>query len=422
MHIPETIKTYGLIIIIIASSFWFASRFIDPPPPSEITLAAGPKTGEYYKYAMSYKNALAEEGVDVNIIETKGSVENILLLEDGKADAAFIQSGLASKTNTDQIVGLAGLYYEALWVFTKEELSAVGDVHNLKGKKIAVGVEGSGTNAIARQILGMNGLDKETTLVGLSGQEAVKALEEGQVDAAFFVAQPTSDNIQQLLKQPDIHLLSFSRASGYTKLLPFLSKVELAEGVFDMTKNVPDRSISLISPIAQLASRSDFSKALRTLLVRTAFEVHTEGGLFAEAGQFPTLQYVDFPIAEEAERHFEYGPNILQRVLPFWIADMINRMVVLLIPFLGVMLPLLKIASPTYKWRTRSKIYKWYKNLKKMEDEDMSKPEKVQDIMTALEHIEQEVKKTQVPLSYTDELYNLRLHIQMIRETIKKTN
>lgn len=418
MHIPEAVKTYGLIALVIIASFWFASRFIEPPPPKHITMAAGSANGDYYRYAQMYQKELAMQGIKVKVLETAGSVENINLLLSGKADVAFIQSGLAQKGD-DKIESLASLYYEPLWIFTRRANIPDKDLKNLRGMKLAIGEKGSGTNAIARQLLKLNDIADDKLFIPLSGNDAVEALKSGRVDAAFFVGGPQSEDIQTLLHNPDMHLLPFHRAESYTRILPFLSKVRIDEGVVDMAADLPPHDIELLSPVAQLTSRADFNGALKTLLVGAAMTIHGDASLLSAKGRFPTLDYADFPVAEEAVRYFKYGPNILQRFLPFWLADTISRMVVMLIPLLGVMLPLLKIASPAYRWRTRSKIYKWYKSLKKMEDTVGAEKSDRKDILDSLERIDAEVKKTKVPLSYADELYNLRLHIQMIKDHIE---
>ncbi|MEC7577225.1 MAG: TAXI family TRAP transporter solute-binding subunit [Pseudomonadota bacterium] len=420
MHIPETVKTYGLIALIIACSFWFAARFIEPTPPKEITIAAGAVGGDYYRYAEKYQKHLANEGITLNILETAGSLENITLLEEKKADIAFIQSGLATEDNSEYIEALSGLYFEPIWVFMRTDVFSGIDLQKLKNRRIAIGKVGSGTNKVARQLLELNKMVDDTTLLEISGQDAIDALKKGTVDAAVFVAKPSAATIQTLMHDKSLHLLSFDRAYGYTSTYKFLSKVTLNEGVIDMAQNIPNKSVPLLSPVAQLAAHKDFHGALKTLLVSVTMDIHKDATLLSTKGQFPTLDFIDLPIASEATRYFTYGPNILQRFLPFWLVDMISRMVVMLIPLLGVMLPLIKLASPTYRWRTRSKIYKWYKSLKKMEETANASDADLDEILAALSKIDADVKKTIVPLSYADELYNLRLHIQMIKDHVER--
>tara|TARA_R110002126_G_C10490909_1_gene504511 strand:- start:24393 stop:25667 length:1275 start_codon:yes stop_codon:yes gene_type:complete len=420
LYIPETIKTYGLIAVIIICSFWFATRFIEPTPPKEFTIAAGAVDGDYYRYAKLYQKKLAAQGMTLHILQTAGSFENVRLLEEGQADLAFIQSGLASEENAQSIEALSGLYFEPIWVFMRNDVSSGKDLQRLKNAKIAIGAAGSGTNETARQLLELNNMMESTTLFELSGQAAVDDLKAGNVQAAIFVAKPSAVIIQNLMHDTTLHLLSFSRANGYTSTYPFLSKVTLSEGVIDMAENIPAHDVTLLSPIAQLTAHKDFHSALKTLLVSTSMSIHKDATLLSAKGRFPTLDFIDMPVASEAKRYFKYGPNFLQRFLPFWLADMISRMVVMLIPLLGVMLPLIKMASPTYRWRTRSKIYKWYKSLKRMEDTAITGDTDISEALSALSKIDNEVKKTIVPLSYADELYNLRLHIQMIKDHLER--
>lgn len=419
MHIPEAIKTYGIIILLIISSFWFFSRFIEPTPSKHLILAAGSIDGGYYKYAQLYKAALEEEGITVVVLQTSGSKDNIDLLNNGQADIAFVQSGVATDKDRDNIETLGSLYYEPLWIFSRNNYVSKEDLKNFNSKTLAIGPKGSGTNAIASQLLEINKLTDKVTLIEASGKEAVIGLQTNSIDAAFFVARSESSYIKELLSDPSVHLLPFERAQGYTKIFPFLSKVILNEGAIDMAENIPNKDIGLISPVAQLASRKGLNSALKTLLIDASMDIFNKASLFSVKGQFPTLDHADFPIAEEASRYFKYGPNFLQRVLPFWIADMISRMIVMLIPLLGIMLPLIKIASPTYRWRTRSKIYKWYKILKKIEDAKTKESYDLKETLDSLEKIDDEVKKTQVPLSYADELYNLRQHIKMIKKNLQ---
>lgn len=419
LYIPETLKTYGLIIALIAGSFWFTWKFVPPPPPSTITFAAGSLEGDYYAFAKIYQEKLKAQGIDLVILETKGSVDNINLIQEGKADAGFSQTGIRSEIAGNDVQSLGSLYYEPLWVFVPRTMDINDDLKALEGKTIAVGQEGSGTYILANQLLNLNGLGDKVTRLDLSSIDAVPKLKTGELDALFTVGRASSETIQALLKTEDLKAMSFDRADGYTKILPYVSKVTLHEGSISLSSNTPDQSIDLISPVAQLIVSPDFNGSLKSLLVRLAAETHNQDELFSDTGQFPTAQYVDFPLADEASRFFKYGPNIVQRYLPFWFADLVNRMVVLLIPLLGVMIPLLKIASPTYRWRIRSKIYRWYKALKAIEFEKPSEDEDVHDTLKTLSKIEKDVKKTKVPLSYSDELYNLRLHIQMVRQNLE---
>lgn len=423
MYIPEFIKTYGFIIILVAGAFWFAAQFIAPPPPGHIRIAAGSKNGAYYAFAERYKHRLARENITADIIETAGSAENIRLLQDGTADIAFAQSGLAFSSAVDvrDIETLGSLYFEPLWLFVPQDVD-VSDIYELEGGKLAVGGMGGGTRIMTEILLEANGITKDTAdLHDIGGQEAYKALRNKEVDAAFFVSGYDSPLIQEMLHDEMIRLVSFRRGDAYARRFPFLSKVVLPEGIVDLPENIPPQNMSLISPVAMMVTHKDFHNALKTLLVQMTGDVHKGKIPYIGDTSFPTLDYADLPVSDEAERYYKYGPNFLQRYLPFWLADLVNRLKIMLIPLIGVMIPLFKVGPPVYRWRIRSKIYKWYKSLKKMEEALHQKEDDTdaRDVIKTLDEIDEEAKRTPVPLSYAEELYNLRLHIKMVRERIE---
>lgn len=418
MQLATTLRTYGVFSLIIMAAFFVAYQYIQPPPPKSVIIASGAKDGQYYKFAQNYKQTLLHHGIEAKILETEGSLENIDLLKSKKADIAFIQSGLATEQSVKDIETIYSLYYEPLWVFTSKSELNDKDIQNLSGHRIAAGTKRSGTRAIATTILKHNGLLDNVELIEFSAQDSIKALKDGKVDSIFLVINPESKMIHTLLSNEDFQIITFNRAESYTRQLRYLSKLQIPEGALDLEKNLPSIEVNLISPVALLTTRSDLNGALKTLLAQSAMKIHSQATILSAKGQFPSLNYSDFPIAEEAKRFYSYGPNILQRIFPFWLSDMISRMVVMLIPLIGVMLPLLKIAPPTYRWQTRARIYKWYKNLKKMEAQAGSGNEDIQNALSTLDKIDLEVQKTKVPLSYSDELYNLRLHIQLVRDLL----
>ena len=423
MYIPYSIKTYVPIILLIALSFWFTAQYIEPPPPKSVTLAAGSKSGFYYQSALKYKSYLENEGLDVTILETSGSVDNIGKLHSGDADIAFVQGGLATEKERGSFESLSSLFYEPLWIFvrsTKRESNQIVTLKDLQGKKAAIGAKGSGTHALSAFMLDINGLtDTETT--PLSGSSAITALKNKEIDAAFFVSNIESPLIHDLLADEELQVISIPHNLAYEKNYDFLSALQLPASVIDIANNIPATDIQLISPAAMLVANETFHPALKALLVHSTYEIYQEQhNLYAKDVSFPTIHYADLPISKQAQRYFENGPSILNKYLPFWVADMINRLKIMIIPLLTVMLPLMKIAPPAYRWSIRSKIYKWYKSLKKMENNILSKDQDtdINDTIRMLNEMDDEAKKTPVPLSYADSLYNLRLHIQMIRDKL----
>lgn len=414
--------SYGLIIILIAASFWVAAKFVEPAPEKKIVMAAGSKSGAYSQYAQAYKEGLARYGVELEVLETKGSGENLKLLQGGKADAAFVQSGMADEKMREGLEALSSLYYEPLWIFAHEDMRRVPDnLVDLKGKVLAIGTNGSGTQKVVKQLLAVNGVAAEnTTLLPVSASAVRKGQVKQDVDVVFTVAGVSAKSVQDMFAAEDWQAVSLRRAAAYEKHFPFLSKVTLEEGVVSLEKNIPPADISLVSPVAMMIARDDLHAALKTLLMQVGTEVFAKEVPFKDEPGFPSQRYIDFDLSAEADRFFEEGFGFLNEALPFWIADMVGRLKVMLIPLLAVFLPLVKIAAPTYKWRIRSRIYRWYKNLQKWET--VGSKDEVEAALKELRKIDDEVKATNVPLSYNDEVYNLRMHIQMVKDKLRSAS
>lgn len=420
----DSLRIAFISLIILAAGFGIAYQFVEPAPPRAITIASGGPSGAYYAYAKRYAEILARQGITLTVLETAGSLENIDLLASHKADVAFVQGGTGDAERNPELVSLGSLYFEPLWVFVRTDL-AVEKLTDLNGLKIAAGAMGSGTWAVAQQLLDINQMSTDApTILHMGSSEAAESLITGDVDAAFFVTSPTSALIDQLLAEPassHVKLLNFNRAPAYTRQLRALSAVTLHQGVISLGRNVPDHDITLLAPAATLAAREDLHPALQTLLVQAASEVHKNGGLFEEPGQFPSSHYVDYPMSDDAQRFLKNGPSFLERYLPFWASVLVDRLKVMLIPLLTLMIPLAKILPPAYRWRIRSRIFRWYKDLIRIEQRAL----KTQDADTRtalraeLQTMADEVRDLHVPLSYTDEVYNLRLHIELVMRSLR---
>jgi len=417
----ETLKTYLPAALIALFGFIIAFQFVDPAPPSTLTLSAGQPGGAYQAYAEQFRTYLGERGVTVKVLTSAGSGENLKRLADKTADVAFVQGGMAD-AGQDQLLSLGSLYYEPLWVFTRSD-SASDRLTSFRGKRIAVGNTGSGTRALAIQLLAANGVTAvNSTLLDLPAQDAVAQLMNGAADAAFFVASPKSAQVQQLLHAPSIHLMHFNRADAYSRNMHFLSAIDLPEGAIDLERNIPATETKLLATTATLLIHQDFHPALQMLMLQAAASITSKAGLFEKANEFPSPVYSDLPVSEEAERYYKSGPPLLQRVLPFWAATMVDRLKVMLLPFLALLLPLFKIMPPLYRWRVRSRIYRWYSKLGEIDRSLHEHRSGEINAMAELDRIEADIRKINVPLSYADELYNLRLHLALIRDLVREAD
>ena len=403
---------------LLAAGFVFAYQFVGPAPPSEITIAAGPKDGAYYRYAERYRAILAADRIQLHVRETRGSTDNLKLLRDPESgvDLAFLQSGTA-EDEADSLVSLASVAYEPLWIFLRGKPPQ--KLVELEGKRLAIGYEGSGTRLAVHRILSEVGIDSPPTeLLALGGSEAAVALEKDEVDVAFFVAAVEAPFIQDLLRVDGLRLVSLDRSPAYARRQRNLASVTLLQGVIDIEKNTPPEDVRLLAPLAILVARSDFHPALVDLVLGAAGRVHGTPGIFEDQSEFPSARYVDLPLSEEAARFLERGPSFLNRFLPFWAANFVDRMFILLIPILTLLIPLFKVAPAVYRWRVRSRFKRWYRDLQKIDIALGATGDGVdyRATLERLEAIQEELGKITVPPAYGDELYHMRFHVSLVRE------
>jgi uncharacterized protein len=401
--------------------------FVEPPPPRKFVIASGARNGAYFHHAEQYAAELQKDHITVEVRETAGSVENLRLLgEEGSGvAAAIVQSGVATPEDIEHYYALGSLYREPLWVFYRGQ-EKLERLSQLVGKRIGVGPPGSGTNAIAMRLLAENGVVGSTGTQGASRtvllQETVaaaaKTLQKGELDAAFFVAAFDADYVQGLLADKGLKLLSFDQHEAYHRRFRFLAPVTVPAGLANLGQNIPDHDVALLAPTAMLVVRKDFHPALVPLLLATATHIHRKGDELSDPGEFPSESYCDFPLSDDAKRFFTSGQPVLQRLLPFWLASLVDRAKVMLIPLVMLLMPLVRAAPPLLRWRTRRKIYLWYSDLRDIDQRlvsGLSSAELDQEL-ARLNEIEHQVAYVDVPLSYMEEFYHLRTHLDMLQQ------
>ena len=420
----RSLVTYwALAILVTLIGFVIAWRYAEPPPPRHIRIAAGERQGAYYAFAKQYAEYLAREEIELEIVETAGAVDNVERLRNGECDLGFVQGGVGSRFPDAPIESLASLYFEPLEVFYRASLE-VEYLTDLKGLRVAVGEEGSGTRLLAVELLAQNGVTEDSArLFSLNSAEAAKRLQSGDLDVAFFVSSASGDLVGGLLRDESLRLLSFRRHLAYRARHRYLSSVVLGEGGIDLVRNIPPRDTTLLAPAASLVSREGFHPALVTLMLRAAEQVHRQGGLFEEPGEFPSALYTEYPLPPQARNYLSNGPTFLHRYLPFWWASMIDRLKIMLVPLLTLLIPLMRIGPPVYRWRIRSKIYRWYRDLRALDLRLERRAEQAVDIeheRAELDALEQQFNNVSVPMAYMDEFYELRMHIQLVREKLRQ--
>jgi TRAP transporter TAXI family solute receptor len=412
----------GPTVLVVLGALALTLLLMRPAPPREITMSTGSADGTYHAVATRYRDILARDGVTLRLRPSVGAVENLHRLADPAAevDVALVQGGVASAEPpeiTQGLVSLGSVYYEVLWVFYRgpRELNTLTP---LAGKMIAVGADKSGTAALATMLLNANGIaEPPTTIMKIGGRAAANLLISGNIDAAFFLAEPGAPVIQELMHAKGVRLLSFARADAYTRRLFYLTKLILPQGVFDLKRNIPDRDVVLFGTTANLVVKNDLHPALAYLLLRAATEVHSPPTWFSGLRQFPAPNDTELPLSPEATRFYKSGPPLLQRYLPYWAANLVDRMLVLLVPALVVLIPAGRLLPQLYRWRVRSRIYRWYAGLKEIELEldDKRSEEQLDHIIARLDKIEAAVNRIETPLAYSENLYAFRTHIDLVR-------
>ncbi|MDR2240215.1 MAG: ABC transporter substrate-binding protein [Zoogloeaceae bacterium] len=409
-------------LLLLIGGFWLAAQFIQPAPPGYVYISSGMPGDSYEVYVERYRQVLARNGIELRERNSAGAAENLsrLLDENDDTEVAFVQSGLADGVDVSTLYSLGHLGYEPLWVFYRAD-HELDRLTQLKGKRIAIGIEGSGTRKLALQLLEASGLNaRNAKLLSLGGLSAAEALRAHQADAVFLVGVERSAAVWTLLYAEGVHLMNLSYAEAYTRLFPQLARLTLPRGAIDMERNLPVRNVALVAPMTTLVAHESTHPALIELLLQAAQEVHGEAGIFQRPGEFPHAGGIDFRMSPDAERFYKSGKPFLQRYLPFWAANLIDRTVVMLVPVFALLFPILRFGPPLYTWRIRSRVYRRYGELKFLEAEVEENPQRYSQAewLEKLDRIEQSAHQIPTPLAFTDMLYTLRVHLGLVRATI----
>lgn len=405
------------VVLLAAVVTWFLQAAI----PRRIVIATGLPDGTYHQLALKYKEILAGDGITLVERPTAGSAENLRLLMNPQSgvDVAFVQGGLG--TGASGVEMLAGLYYEPLWVFYRDD-ATLSRLDQLRGKRIAIGPFGSGTRAFAETVLTANDVtSRNSTLTPQTTVAAIRALQRGELDAAMLVGSAQGQAVDLALRDPAIKLMSIVRADAYPRRFHFARKLVLPAGAVDLAHDVPSEDVTLLGTKAMLVARDDLPNPLVDLLLDAARDIHAEGGSFEGNSEFPNVERVDLPVSEAAERHLKFGPRVLQRYLPFFVATYLERLIIVLLPLLVILVPLANILPHVLRWRSRSRIYRWYGELALLEREveRHAGDPPLERWNADLDRIERAATHVRAPASYAGELYTLREHIDFVRRAVQ---
>jgi TRAP-type uncharacterized transport system substrate-binding protein len=436
----DLLATFGPFIVLAVVLLGLAYWVLDPTPPKKVVLATGTDQGAYAEFGKRYAQILKGYGIAVELRPTQGAAENLRLLHDANSgvDIAFMQGGAGEQSRPEPnslsadddaegagLVSLGSLFFEPVWLFYRADAAerllhakSLTSLSQLAGWRVNTGAPGSGAPNLMTKLLDANRIDPATlTLVRKSQTPATVDLINGEIDALVFASAPESLIVQMLLQTPGIALYDFAQADAYSRRFPFLTPVTLPRGVVDLASDVPPSDVHLLAPTATLLARAGTHPALLQLFMQAAQQVHGNAGWFQHKGDFPKAAGTEQPLAKEAQRFYTSGTPVLQRYLPFWLANLIERMWPVLVTIVAALIPLSRMLPPLYQFRIRSRIFRWYAQLRDVENAIGKRP--TDALLTELHEIEARVEGVTVPLSYADELYSLRSHIQMVGNRLR---
>lgn len=416
-----------LALGLLALAYWW----LDPMPPRKIILATGPAQSAYDEFGKRYAKELANHGIKVQLLPSQGSAENLQLLQEGRADIGFVQGG-SNETpagQEDELESMGSLFVEPVWLFYQQEsarkvkrdatLNGLGD---LKGLRVNVGTAGSGVPSLMDKLFEVNRIDKSSMMLSkLEQTPAVVAFLNGELDALVFASAPESLMVQMLLQTPGVKLMDFAQSEAYSRRFPFLTPVTLPRGVVDLANDVPAQDVRLIASTTTLLARQEVHPALMQLFSQAALKLHSSAGWFNRAHEFPNPANMVYPLAKEAERTIQNGVPLLQRYLPYTLANLVERMWLALGIILAILLPLSRVVPPVYQFRIRSRVFRWYAKLRNIEERMLTGDGSTSELLEALNQLEARVGMVSVPLSYADQLYALRNYIEMVRSKLLRT-
>jgi len=421
-----------IALVLLAGAYWL----LKPQPPRRVVLATGPDYSHYAEFGKRYRDELKRYRIEVVLRPTEGSSVNRHLLSDAKeeVDLGFVRGGSGEALAKEEekggvpLVALGSLFLEPIWIFYREDAAKklpdakLSSITQLTKLRVNTGARGGGATNLVFKLLNANGIPREGLKFDRRDQAAaVAALFDGSLDAMVLVSSPEAPPVQALLFEPGIALFEFEQAEAYSRRFPYLGPVLLPRGVADLVRDIPPHDTRMIAPTTMLVARESTHPALIQLFVQAAHKIHGEPGWIARAGQFPSAQNIELPLAREAERFYRAGAPFLQRYLPFWLANLIDRMWVALLSIIAILIPLARLVPPLYAFRVRSKVFRWYRQLRAIENEIGRGERPADELLEDLQKLDAKAERTTVPLSYTDELYDLRTHIRLVRERLAQT-
>ncbi len=414
-HLLATLAAISCLVAVI----WAALGILLPSPPTKIAIAGSFPGGHFELLAHRYKDILARSHVKVDVRSTEGAVENLKLLNDPRSgiQIAFMQGGIANSEQAPDLLSLGRIDYQVFWLFYSAG-QTFDDVTQLKGKRIGLGPLGSGTRVVCEKILNAGGVTAQnTTLLHLTPQKAIDALNGGAIDALFLNFSPDSPILKTLLNDPQYRPMSFTDADALTRIFPYLVRLVLPRGVIDYERKIPATDIVLIATTNVVLVRKEIHPAIIDLLAQTMSRVHSVPGIFQRIDEFPTQTDPEYPIAEEARDFYRNGPSFLNRYLPFWVTNYVKRAIAVLVTVIAIVLPLFSYAPRIYRWLVEYRLRGLYRRLRAIEanSHKVTIAPEFLALEGAIESLDREIINLGVPMRHSDLYFSIKSHLNLVR-------
>ncbi len=434
IHLPtgRRLAWWALLIAVLAALLWLAVRYISPAPPRTLVMSTGATDGAYHRFGQRYQEILRANGIRLELRPSSGGMENIARLNDGSVSVGFVQGGTGllaadpeALPESTALRSLATVAFEPVWIFT-HTLDLSKGLGPLAGKRIAVGLPGSGNLHVARQLLAIYGVQADTggtVFVTEGGMAAAQMLQERQIDALIMIAAPQAQAVQRLLNEGRMRLASLDQVEGLAQRYPYFRPITLKRGAVDPARDLPAADVHLLATTANLVVREDLHPALDYMLLEAAKQVHSQPSLINRPGDFPSPRDTDYPLSDQADRYFKHGQPFLQNYLPFWVAIYVQRMLLWLLPLAAILVPLMRVLPGLVNWRRQSRLYRRYGELKYLELDLASRQlgeEERRRAHEQLDRIEDEIVRTKFAIEISDRVYTLRQHIDYVRAQLDR--
>lgn len=412
------------IVLVAIAGLVAAFSILNPTPPRLVVMSTGPDGSAYAAYAEQYRDHFAANGITLELRSSDGAQENLQRLTDANNDAevAFITMGSLGLA-AEELHSLGAMFFEPLWVFTGDDDIANRNLASASEKKISIGLPGSRSNSAARQLFMLLGFAAgDIPFLELDPQVSVGQLKDGSIDAVIMVTNAATPLVKDLLANEDVTLVNFARADAYAALYPQLKKLVVPAGVGSLAKGLPPNDVNILASTAILAVRKDTHSAIQTLLLDAASQIHAAPDLFHADGRFPSTNTFLIPLSPDASRYYTSGRPFLQRILPFWLAILVMQILVAALPLLGLIYPALKFMPSAFEWAMRRRIFLLYGELRVLESElpENIANEGLDEFVKKLDALESKVRNLKVPLTFSNLVFALRSHVNVVRARLPK--